>query len=270
MNAFAQHFAFEFRTGIRNRTLLLMNYLFPLGFYALMGVLFAQLNPGFIQVMVPAMSVFAVLSGALLGLPDPHVTAREAGIFRSYRINGVPTLSILVIPVLTTMLHALLVTVIIAITAPLFFGAVAPVNWVAFFLVYLVMALAFAGIGILIGVISSSSRITVLWSQLLFLPSMLLGGLMLPTSTLPASLAKVALILPTTYAMSAFDGLAMHGAPSIDPWLSLGVLAAGGLLAFAMSVYLFKWDSKNVTRGRHPVLALLAWAPYLVGLLLSL
>ena len=59
-------------------------------------------------------------------------------------------------------------------------------------------------------------------------------------------------------------------APSIDPWLSLGVLSAGGLLAFAMSVFLFKWDSKNVTRGRHPVLALLAWAPYLVGLLLSL
>jgi ABC-2 type transport system permease protein len=78
MNAFAQHFAFEFRTGIRNRTLLLMNYLFPLGFYALMGVLFAQLNPGFIQVMVPAMSVFAVLSGALLYLIRTSPRARRA------------------------------------------------------------------------------------------------------------------------------------------------------------------------------------------------
>ena len=32
MNAFVNHFLFEFRTGIRNKTLLLMNYLFPPGF----------------------------------------------------------------------------------------------------------------------------------------------------------------------------------------------------------------------------------------------
>ena len=32
MSAFVNHFSFEFRTGIRDKTLLLMNYLFPLGF----------------------------------------------------------------------------------------------------------------------------------------------------------------------------------------------------------------------------------------------
>ena len=31
MNAFLHHFSFEFRTGIRNKTLLMMNYLFPSG-----------------------------------------------------------------------------------------------------------------------------------------------------------------------------------------------------------------------------------------------
>jgi ABC-2 type transport system permease protein len=38
MNAFAHHFSFEFKTGLRNPTLMLMNYLFPLGFYAMMGL----------------------------------------------------------------------------------------------------------------------------------------------------------------------------------------------------------------------------------------
>ena len=33
MNAFYQHFSFEFRTGIRNRSLLFMTYLFPLAVY---------------------------------------------------------------------------------------------------------------------------------------------------------------------------------------------------------------------------------------------
>jgi ABC-2 type transport system permease protein len=270
MNAFANHFAFEFRVGIRNKALMLMNYLFPLGCYFMFGALMGSINPGFLQTIVPAMSIFAVLSGALLGMPDTLVSAREAGIFRSYKINGVPALSILVIPVLTSMLHALLVTVIIALTAPAIFHGVAPTNWAGFVLVFLVAAFACAGIGVLIGVISTSSRMTVLLSQLVFLPSMILGGLMLPFSLLPPALAKVALVLPTTYAMDAFSGLAMGQASGTHPWQSLTILAAGGLLAFALAVFLFSWDSKNATRRGHPALALLAIVPYLVGMLLSL
>jgi len=269
MNAFANHFAFEFRVGIRNKTLMLMNYLFPLGCYALFGALMGAVNPGFLLTIVPAMSLFTVMGGALLGMPSSLVSAREAGIFRTYKINGVPALSILAIPVLTSMLHALLATVIIALTAPALFDGRAPANWAGFLLVFLASAFAFAGIGTLIGVVSGDARITVLYSQLVFLPSMILGGLMLPSSILPPTMAKLGLLLPTTYAMDAFGGLAMGQADGMHPWLSLAILAAGGLLALAMSVFLFSWDSKNTTRRGHPVLALLAWAPYIVGMLLS-
>jgi len=37
MNAFAAHFSFEFRAGVRNRVLLFLNYLFPLGLYLMLG-----------------------------------------------------------------------------------------------------------------------------------------------------------------------------------------------------------------------------------------
>lgn len=90
MKAFAMHLGFEFRFGIRNKTLLLMNYLFPLGLYALLGSLMGEINPGFLTTVIPAMSLFAIMSGALLGMPDTLVNARNAGIFRSYKINGVP------------------------------------------------------------------------------------------------------------------------------------------------------------------------------------
>jgi len=52
MNAFLNHFSFEFRTGIRNKTLLLMNYLFPLGFYTMMGLLMTGINPAFRETMI--------------------------------------------------------------------------------------------------------------------------------------------------------------------------------------------------------------------------
>ena len=102
MNAFIHHFLFEFRTGIRNKNLLLLNYLFPLGFYLLMGFVMVEINPLFQENIIPAMVIFAVLSATMLGIPDPLVNARENGIFRSYKINGIPALSILIIPALTT------------------------------------------------------------------------------------------------------------------------------------------------------------------------
>jgi len=97
MNAFIHHFSFEFRTGIRNKQLLLMNYLFPLGFYLMMGFIMAEINPLFREDIIPAMVVFAILAATLLGIPDPLVNARENGVFRSYKINGIPAISILTI-----------------------------------------------------------------------------------------------------------------------------------------------------------------------------
>ena len=157
MNALVNHFSFEFRTGLREKSLLLMNYLFPLGFYVLVSLFMGQLNPTFKETMIPGMIVFAITAATILGLPNPLVAARESGIFRSYKINGVPALSIISIPGIASMLHVIVTAAVITVTAPLFFGAAAPVNWGAFALIILVTAFVCSGFGVLIGVISANT-----------------------------------------------------------------------------------------------------------------
>lgn len=268
MTAFRTHFAFEFKTGLRNATLLMMNYLFPLGFYALMGLVMVQINPGFKETLIPSMVIVAVMVATVLGLPGPLVESREAGIYRSFKINGVPVFSILIIPSLSTIFHALIVSVIIAVTAaPLFDGAV-PVSWLNFALITLLIAFTFGGLGMLIGVVSASSRSTVLWSQLIFLPSMLIGGVMMPLSFLPESVLPIAGLLPSTYAMQAYQGLAYQVDTIYNPVLSVLVLAALGIFSVFLATYLFSWDSQNSTRRGHPLLALLVLVPLIIGILL--
>ena len=267
MNAFASHFSFEFRTGIRDKTLLLMNYLFPIGIYILLGLLMAELNPFFIETMIPAFIIIAIMSGTVLSLPNPLVAAREAGIFRSYKINGIPAVSILTIPAITTIAHMVVVAVVITATAPLFFNAPTPVGWPGFILFFLLTAFAHAGLGMLISVISSSSRSVVLWSQLIFLPSMMIGGLMIPYDMLPGALGKIALLLPATYAMNVFQGFAQNQVTAIAPLWSIIILLAGGILSFSLANYLFCWDSRNKARRGHPALALLALLPYILGVI---
>lgn len=268
MNAFAQHFAFEFRTGLRNRSLLLLNYLFPLLFYVMMGVLMGGINPGFIETIVPAMAIFAVLSGAVLALPSPLVEAREAGVFRSYRVNGVPAASILAIPALATAIHVVIAGAIITATARPLFRAPLPVDWASYALLLLVAAFSCVGLGALIGVISANSRAVVLWSQLVYLPSMMLSGMMVPLGLLPRGLARLAMLLPPTYAMQALQGLAYRQETVLEPYGCVAALLAGGVLAFALAIYLFNWDSRNPTR-RHPALAALALAPYALAMALA-
>lgn len=264
MKAFALHFSFEFLSGLRNRMLLLLNYLLPLGFYFMMGLMMSEVNPMFVETMVPAMVVFAVLSGMILGLPEPLVAAREAGIFRSYHINGVPATNIVFIPALSVFIHSLIVSLIISLTAPLVFEAPAPVDWLWFSAVFVLLAFAVSGLGTLIGVISATSRGTILWSQLIYLPSMMLSGMMVPSRILPAVLARLGRLLPGTYAMEAFGSLGLGRAAEFSPYWALAILFAGGALAFGLALCLFSWDSHN-TRRPSLFLAFLALLPYVLG-----
>jgi len=265
MNAFFHHFMYDFRTGLRDKSLLLMNYLFPLGFYIMMGLLMTGLNPTFAPTMIPAMILVAMMACTLLGLPNPVVESREAGIFRSFKINGVPALSIVTIPILSSLVHIILVSIIITFTAGPLFKAGLPVNWGYFVLILFLSAFTFASLGMLIGVVSPNSRAIVLFSQSIFLPSMILGGLMVPSSLLSPALYRISLLLPTSYAMNAWRALAFSMAPTFDPRWALLILLSSGMIAFALAIYLFNWDSKNRQRGHNPMLGLFTLIPFVLG-----
>jgi len=268
MNAFLHHFSYEFRTGIRNRQMLFMNYLFPLGVYLLVGLIMVEINPLFSETAISSMGVFAIAAVALLGIPDPLVNANLSGIFRSFKINGVPSLSILTIPGLTTSLHLLVVVAIIILTAPPLMDAPLPTNWLGFIVALFATLFAMVSLGLLIGVIASSSRMTVLLSQLIFLPSMLVGGIMMPHDFLPETAQKVSLILPPSHAMIAFQGLAQGVETFVNPYASLFILLAGGVLAFGLAIFLFNWDPHNKTSRGHPAFAAIAFIPYVLGIFL--
>lgn len=268
MTAFANHTWIELRSSLRNRQLLFLTYAFPLAFYAMMGLIMTQINPLFTETMIPAMAIFAIMIATLMTLPDPLVTARDAGIFRSYKIHGVPVANILSAPTLTTFVHLLIVTLIILLTATPLFDAPAPVDWGGFALVTLATVAAFTGLGVLLGVVASNSRATLLWAQLIFLPSMLISGLMMPFTMLPPAAQTVARLLPATYAMNAYGGLAYGVAVPFSAAASVAILLIGGVLAFVLAALLFNWDRQNRTARLHPAVALLAALPYVVGMAL--
>jgi ABC-2 type transport system permease protein len=268
MTAFFHHLAYDFKTGIRDRSKLLMFYLFPIVFFVLVGGLMSSINPGFKQTMVPGMVLFAFMCSALLNLPGILVNAREAGVFRSFRINGVPSASILSIPVLSTAVHMAVVAVLITVAGVRLYSGVAPSQALGFAAAGLLSYAMYAGIGVLIGVAAGSNTVSILVAQLIYIPSIVLGGLMVPASVLPEGLRRVSLLLPATHSMRVFMGLGMPDSTG-TPWLSVGVMAASILMSFGLAAALFEWDSRLQAPSRKAWAAVLAVAPFVAAALIG-
>jgi len=270
MSAFSNHFTFEFKTGVRNPSLMLMNYLLPLGFYVMMGAVMVKINPTFGEILIPVMILFTAMSTTLLGMPGPLVELRDAGVYRSYKINGVPAFAILTVPVLTTIFHSLIVSVIIILTANPLFGGLNPTNWAALGWGTLLAAFTMGALGALIGVVASGARSTVLLAQAIYLPSILIGNMMVPVEALPASIQPLAGLFPTTYAMTVIQHYAYGMQTVFDPQISLVILLVSIVISFGLALFLFNWDSQNQSRRGNPLLGLLAMAPFVLGIFIAM
>ena len=267
MKAFIVHFSHEFRAIIRDRSRLFMNYLFPLTVFLLMAALMTGVNPAFKQQMIPAMILFAMMSSALLFLSSSWIAQREAGIYRSFRINGVPARDILLAPAAATIGHLAIVSVVIAIVAHFVFGAPFPTSPWLFVFGWLLSALALAGLAMAIGVAVSEQRAGMLVAQLVFLPSILLGGLMMPANLIPEGLSLVSRIFPARWAMEAMQAGGADGEAGIAAVLvAQAVLAATAIAGYILARMLFEWHTLPSRTARTRMAALLVLAPALVGL----
>ncbi len=251
-----------------------MLYLFPLVFFALVGGLMKSVNPGFDAIMLPSMVLFAFMCSTLLILPAQLVNARETGVFRSFRINGVPSASILAIPVLSTAVHMIVVALIICIGGARLYGGTTPSSVLGFIAAGVLVYAAFAGVGTLIGVASGNNTVSMLVAQVLYIPSIILGGITVPSSVLPEGLRRGGAPL-ARHARDAgvrWNGHALFGraaGPLPVPWLSIGVLAVSVVLNFGLSGLLFEWDARAAAPSRKAWLALLAILPFAASVVLA-
>jgi ABC-2 type transport system permease protein len=237
MRAFMHHLAYELASGFRDKARLLMLYLFPLAFAALMGGLMGKLNPLFIKSMIPSLSVFSMMCGAFLSLPGRIVEERNSGIYRSFKVNAVPRAAVVFVPSLALLIHEAIATVLIGALSALVFKAPLPSAPYAFAAAWLLSFGAIAGLGWAIGTVAGSETAAILLAQVLFIPSIMLGGLMMPDSVLPASMKAISRAFPATYAMEAFAG----GDGSSRALAILGLACAAG---FSVSLAAFRWERR--------------------------
>lgn len=201
MGAFLFGIVLRWKQDIRNKGILITYYLVPLAFFGFVGMIFTSINPEAKETLIQTMSIFAITMGAFLGTPIPLVELYSGDIKKAYKVGGIPLWTGAVENLISAFVHLFLTSIIIYLVAPLLFDAKLPENPGMYFISLAVFLLVCLSIGTVLGLlVKNTSKLTMV-SQILFLPSLMLSGIMFPVDLLPVVLQKVGYLFPATWGL---------------------------------------------------------------------
>ena len=196
MNCFLYSLVLQWKLDIRSKSLLVTFYIVPLIFFLIMGGIFTSVMPEMGSTLIQSMIVMSVSMGAFLGLPPSLVEIYGSDIKKIYNANGVPIYLGLLTMVLSAFVHLMMTSIVILLLAPILFKAILPTQLAIFLLSLTIYIIVSLSIGCILGLtLKNQAKLTML-AQLVFLPSIMLSGIMFPISLLPDFLQVIGHVFP--------------------------------------------------------------------------
>ena len=196
MNCFLYSLVLQWKLDIRSKSLLVTFYIVPLIFFLIMGGIFTSVIPEMGSTLIQSMIVMSVSMGAFLGLPPSLVEIYGSDIKKIYNANGVPIYLGLVTILLSAFVHLMMTCIVILLLAPILFKASLPTQLPIFLLSLTIYSIVSLSIGSILGLtLKNQAKLTMI-AQLVFLPSIMLSGIMFPISLLPDFLQVIGHLFP--------------------------------------------------------------------------
>ena len=199
MGAFLYGISLQFKMDIRSRSLLVTCYLVPLLFFAVMGGIFTSIMPGSEKTLIQSMTVMGVSMGALIGVPPSLAEIYGTDVRKMYQANGAPLWYGLITLTVSAFIHLLIMSGIILAAAPVMFHAEVPSGLLLYFVKLSLFIIASLGIAGVLGMLEKNQAKLTMLCQAAFLPSILLSGIMFPSSLLPGILEKLGKVFPAAW-----------------------------------------------------------------------
>lgn len=203
MKAMLYEIFLHMKLNVRSKELLVHYYIVPFIFYVLMSSVFTSIMPDAHLTLIQSMTVFSVTMGGVMGSPYPLIEFYGSEVKKAYHVGGIPLWTLAAGNFLSSLVHLLAMGLIIFFTAPIFFDAAIPANLIEYFLILLLVIIVSLCVGMVFGLYVKSSSKVGMATQLIFMPSMIMSGIMFPVTMLPDSLQTIGKILPATWGFEA-------------------------------------------------------------------
>ena len=203
----------QFKFDIRSKSMLITCYLVPLVFFFFMSGIFTSIDTTATKTLISSMTVFTITMSALMGLPPALAEIYGTDIKKVYKANGAPIWFGIITQFISSFIHTIIVCLIIFAVSPLVFKAELPSELLWYFLSLIALLAVTLAIGCVIGLLFRQQAKLTMIAMIIFLPSIMLSGIMFPAEMLPQFMQYIAYAFPATIAFKAMTSFQIWHIP---------------------------------------------------------
>lgn len=238
MPAFLYEIVLQWKLNLRSKEFLVHFYAVPLIFYVFIGGVFTSINPQANKTLISAMAIFGITMGGVLGSPYSLVEFYGGASKKAYQAAHIPLWTMAAGNVISGFLHLFVMSMLIFATAPLLFQAQLPASLPSYFAGLILTILSSLSIGTVFGLAFKSSSKAAMATQVVFLPSIMLSGLMFPTDMLPEVLQYIGRLFPATWGFRMMCGESLNFGDAVP----LAIIIAAAVLVCIVRLFKLRTD----------------------------
>ncbi len=198
-----------------------------------------------IDFLLPGMIGFSLIGTAVFGVSFSFYSLRDTLVLKRMYSTPVKRGYIILGESISKVVFQLLTVVVLILFGYFaygFFLAHGFITFVNMMLLSFFALLVFMGFGFFISGISKNQNVIPVYANLFMFPQYFLSGTFFPKEALPGSLQSIISFLPLTALNDAMRNIAFEGAGMGACWPQLAVLAAWGVVIYAITIKVFRWE----------------------------
>lgn len=198
-----------------------------------------------IDFILPGQLGFSLLSSGVFGVAFIFFNLRQTLVLKRFFATPIKKTYIVLGEALGRIAFQMITAVVILAVGHFFFKFTLIHGWLTFLeLMFLSLLglIVFMGFGFIVSGLASSESTIPPFANVVTLPQFLLAGTFFQVDNFPAWLQPLCKILPLTHLNDAMRNVAFEGAHITDCWPQLKVLFIWGIITYAISIKVFKWE----------------------------
>src|SRR3954470_873100 len=264
MKAFLALFVIDLKLALRNKSVLVFNYFFPLIFFFVFGQSYGAKQGTVVLLVMTMVTTIGILGNGLFGAGMRAVQEREADVLRRYKVTPITPVPLLMASMITGLILYLPSVIITLILANRLYGMHVPPNLFSFFLFVCIGSLALRSIGLIIAAVVNSTQETMLLIQPIYMGMLFLSGATIPITFFPNWLQIVTQFVPATYLMIGLAGILQRGESVAQNWLSVVALLITAFVGMFVATKLFRWEKEEKLRPAAKLWVAVIFMPFLL------
>ena len=263
MKSYITYITTQLRLTMRDKTVLVFTFLFPLLFFFIFGQIMGGGRGAMITQVVAMVLVMGVLGGGFFGGGMRATMEREQNILRRFKVAPITPMPIIVSSLILGLVTYLPIAFTLVVLGHLQYGMPWPAQWLSLAIFVIVGVFAFRSLGMMIAAVANSMQESQAIIQLLYFPMLFLSGATFPMEIMPKWLQIVAQFLPSTHLYAGIQNILVKQESLVDNWSKLLALLATTAVGMFVAFTLFRWEKEEKIKASAKAWILVVMLPFI-------